>query len=70
MIIVRSLAPTVIILIAFLTVFFILKQIRGIATKLEKKEDERHEALLKAIRNNRTIIYRRSSYGIRKQRRY
>ena len=38
--------------------------------KRQEQLEERHKELLEAIKNNRTIIYRRSSYGIRKQRKY
>ncbi len=44
--------------------------IKKIDEKENDKEDERHKELLEAIKDNRPIIYHRSFYGNRKQRKY
>ena len=69
-IIIGYIVSIVILAIVIFAVVFILKQIRNIDNTLEAKEEERHRELLKAIKNNRPIIYRRSSYGNKKQGKY
>ena len=71
LIIIYSLIALIIIGVVIFLVYFIFKQIRSIDTKLEDKEDERHKELLEAIKGIKPIVYyQRSSYGIRKQRKY